>query len=153
MHGIRSRFGLGCFKVTDLGAEFLHRSFIRLALAGGGKVTGTLVEQAQKANGIHRAEVIGKDGDSLAIEVDGIGVIRDGAHKISGGGEVDGIDDGDGQVVGVTGCQAEELVVCGEHDIGFLAFGGGEVKRIKAFETETVQMDAPLLDGGRKRLE
>ena len=87
LHSIRSRFGLGCFKGADLGAEFLHRSFIRLVLTGGGIVTGTLVEQAQKADGIHRAEVISKDCDSLAVEVDGIGVIRGGAHKISGGGD------------------------------------------------------------------
>jgi hypothetical protein len=31
--------------------------------------------------------VIGKDCDSLAVEVDGIVVIRVGAHKISGGGD------------------------------------------------------------------
>ena len=76
----RSGFGLGCFKGTDLGAEFLHRYLIGLALAGGGVVAGAFVEQTQEADGIHRAEVICKDGDTLAVEVDWIGIVRGGAH-------------------------------------------------------------------------
>jgi len=96
LHRIRSRFGLGCFKGADLGANFLDCSLIRVALTGGGVVTGTLIEQAQEADGIHRAEVIGKDSDSLAIEIDGIGVICGGTHKISDGSELDEIDDGEG---------------------------------------------------------
>ena len=148
----RSRLGPGCFKSTDFGAEFLHRSLIRLALARGGVVTGTLVKQSQEADGIHRAEVISKNGDTLPVEVDGIGVIRGSAHGVSGGAELDGIHYGDGQVVGMPGCEAEKLVVCGENCIRFQAFGGGEVKRIEAFETESVQIDAPLLDCLRKGL-
>jgi len=72
---------------------------------------------------------------------------------ISGGGELEGIDYRDGQVVGMTDCETEELIVCGEQGIRFQAFGYGEVKRIKALETEAVQKDAPLLNGLRQGLE
>ena len=153
MHRIRSRFGLSCFESPDLGAKILDRSFVRLALTGGGVVTGTLVEQAEEADGIHGTEVIGEDGDTLAVEVDGIGVIRGGAHGISDGGELDGIDDADGQVVGMSGREAEELLVRGEQGIRFQTLGGGEVECVEALETETVQMDAPLFDVMREELE
>ena len=152
-HGIRWRFGQDCFKGADFGTEFLHRSLIRLVLTAGGIVTRTLVEQAQKADGIDRAKVIGQDSYPLAVEVDGIGVIRYGAHKISNDGELDWIDHGDGQVVGVTDCEAEEFVVSGENSSRLQTFGDCKVERIKAFETKAVQMDAPLLDGGREGLE
>lgn len=68
----------------DFGTEFLHGSEVRLALTGSGIVARALVEQTQEPDGIDRAKVIGKDGDSVAVEVNGIDVIRGGAHGISG---------------------------------------------------------------------
>ena len=86
MH-ICSGYLLAFFKVVDIGAEFLHRSLIWLVLAGGGVVAGVFVEHAQKSDGIYGAEVIGQDGDTLTVEVDGIGVICGSAHGISDGGK------------------------------------------------------------------
>ena len=82
-------------KGADFGAKVLDRSFIWLVLAGGGVVAGALVEQAEKADGVHRTKLVSEDGDPLAVEVDGAGVSR-GAHEISGGGELDRIENGDG---------------------------------------------------------
>ena len=104
--GIYSRFATRCLTSTDFATEFLHVSLVRLALTGGGIVARALVKETQESDGIHRAEVICKNGDSLAVEVDGVGVIRGGAHRISGGGEMDGIHDGDGQLIEMTGCDA-----------------------------------------------
>ncbi len=69
-----SRLALRCLKCTDFGTEFLHGSWVWLALTGGGIVARALVEETQESDGIHRAEVIGKDGDSLAVEVYGSSV-------------------------------------------------------------------------------
>ncbi len=87
--------------------EFLHGSWVRLALTGGSIIARALVEETQESDGIHRAEVIGKDGDSLAVEVDAVGVIRGGAHGISVGGEMDRIHDGNGQLIEMAGGDAE----------------------------------------------
>lgn len=65
---------------------------------------------------------------------------------ILGGCELDGIDHGDGQVIGIADCESEELVVRREHGVRVHAFGCGEVERIEAFETEAVKLYAPLLN-------
>ena len=86
------RIGL---KGADFGAQVFHRSLIGLVLAGGGVVARALIEQAEKADGIDRTELIREDGDSLAVEVDGAGV-GCGVHEISGCGKLDRIKNGDG---------------------------------------------------------
>ena len=78
-------------KGADLGAKLLHRSFVWLALAGGCAVAGSWVEQTEKADGIHRPELVGQDGDALAIKLNGGGVSGGSAHEISGSGKSGGM--------------------------------------------------------------
>lgn len=111
--GARSRFRWIDLECVDFGTKVFHRPFIQLVLAGGGVVAGALVEQTEKADGVHRPEFVGEYCDSLAVEVNGAGVSRGGAHEISGGGELDGIENRDGQVCGMLDCTAEELVIGG----------------------------------------
>ena len=66
---------------------------------------------------------------------------------------MDWIENGDGQVSGMLGGTAEELVIGGEQDIRHQGFCGGEMKCIEAFEAKSVQFDAALLYGGREGLE
>ena len=73
----------------------------------------------------------------MAVEVDGAGVSR-GIHEISDGGELDWIENGDGQVSGMLGGAAQELIVGGEQDIRLHGFGRGEMQRVEAFEAEWV---------------
>jgi len=74
-------------------------SFLHPAGFGGWRWSRRSLGRAEgeKADGFHGAEFLTQDGDSLAIEVDGAGVGR-GAHGISAGGELERIENGDGQV-------------------------------------------------------
>ena len=51
---------------------------------------------------------------------------------------MDWIENGDGQVSGMLGGAAQELIVGGEQDIRLYGFGGGEMECIEAFEAELV---------------
>ncbi len=51
------------------------------------------------------------------------------------------------------GGTAEERVIDGEQEFRLQGFGGGEMECVKVLETEVVQLDAALLDGGREGLE
>ena len=150
--GIRSRLGRVGLEGADFGTLFFHGSFIQLVLAGGGVVAGTWVGQAEEANGVHWAEVVGQDGDTMAVEVDGAGVCGGSAHKESGGGELNGIENGDGQNGGMLVGAAEKLVVSGKHDIRLHRFRSSEMERVEAFEPKLVQFDAAFLNGRRKGL-
>ena len=147
--GCRGRSRLGGFGLegTDLGTKLFHRSFVWLDLANGRVITGSWIEQAEKADGVHWPELVGEDRDSLAIKLNGIGVSRVGAHEISGGGELDRIENRDGQVHGMLDCTAEKLVVGSQHRLNLQGLRGGEVEGIETLEAEAVQLDSALADG------
>lgn len=121
---------LGQFSLesVDFRAEAFHCPVIWLVLAGSGVVAGAGIKKTKKADRVHGAEMVVENGNPLAIEVDGTGNFADGTQRISGGGKLDWIENGDGQARGMQGCATLEWVLGCEENLRFHSFCGARCR-------------------------